>query len=796
MPIQECVDAIHQALGRPPTEQELDDIASAVQARLKAKMDLGLGKREAAQAVQRESLEEAKLAAAKASWRQHDNLLKKADLNARGNDPKAETSVLSGLSASDKRNAATSVELRHKVLRDDLLYKAQAAIDKAGLRRLATSRDPAFELRLAQELYRRDDPTLAADTGDVHAKTLARIYGDVLDGSRAMQNKQGAFIGQKEGYMGRQNWDMMKVRGKGDEAAYQKWKKTFGQNRSKDFEGLSPEQKESLLRSQWQAIKSGIYDNRGANTEQGAFSLANKISQERSINFDSPEAWVRANQLYGKGGIADAIYSQADAGARNAALMERFGSTPKKMFQEWHSDNIRAASARGDEATADKLRGSMNVSLFNQISGLYDTPGNHTLATIGANVRAMSQLLHLGQLMTQAIVHIPLNAMVLRRNGVPFLAGMAGQMRAIFPPTAAGREIASAAHAGLDGMFHGIIRRFHTEDGSLGQRMSAAVNLFYKANGFGPFMDNQKAGVGMALTHSLGQNAGKALEQLDARMQTSLRRYGIEAAEWDGVRATAQRAADGRMHLIPSDIEDKALADKFQNYVSGEIAEGANEPTAYARNIAAFGTQPGTWSGEISRTMMQFKSFAITMAQRQWGANMRGGMDVPGTMLLASMMTAFGFLSLELKGIVRNQYQGLPTDAEGAVKLGVESMTAGGAFGLFADAFLRDGIRSGGDFAKQLFGPVGEPIMDLAGVINNIRQGPQSQTGRSSRSQMALEGAHTMANDLMPNFWATQAAYNYIVPYSIANMIHPGVVQRHEKVMRANNQSWILPPGH
>lgn len=791
MAMADCIKAVSDAMGRPITDEEMEAIATEVQQRLKAKLDLGIAKGAAVRAVTKDVSDEAKLAAAKASWNRYNDIVKKAQLVDRGTDFKAETSVLDGLSASAARNANVSVTLRHHVLRDDLLYEMQAKIDKLGLTKLATSRDPAFELRLAIEMYRRDDPTLAAATGDKNAEALARIYGDALDGSRAMQNREGAFIGSREGYMGRQNWDMLKTRS----AGFDKWKEVFGKNRSKDFEGLSDEQVNSLLHSQWEAIRTGIFDNRAATVSGGAFDLAKKVSQERTINFDTPANWVEANRLYGKGGIADAVYAQADAGARNTALMEAFGSTPKRMFQEWHAENVRAATRAGDDGAITGIRQRQAAELFNQISGMYDMIGNHSLATIGANVRAMSQLLHLGTLMTQAIVHIPLNAMMLRRNGVPFLSGMANQLRSLPGMQSAARwEIASAAHAGLDGMFHGIIRRFHTDDDTLGQKMSGAINTFYKINGFGPFMDNQKAGAAIALTHSMGLNAGRAFDELRPNWQTSLTRYGVTAADWDVARASAQKAADGRMHVIPGEIADPKVRDKFQNYVTGEVAEGANEPTAFSRNIATFGTQGGTPIGEIARTMMQFKSFAITMAQRQWGAQMRGGMDIPGTMLLASMMTAFGFLSLELKGIVANRTQTMPTDAAGWIKIGTESMAAGGAFGLFADAFLRDGVRSGGDVAKQLLGPAMEPVADTIGAISNIIQGPASGHSRTGRMGEMTAGMKTIAGDLTPNFWATQAAYNYLTPYMIANMLHPGAIQRHEQAMRNANQQWIIPP--
>lgn len=797
MAAQPCVDAItkvyQDAYQRNPTEDEIDSIATSAQMRMKAKMDQGMSKAQAIRAATKEASEEAQFAANKAKWNRYNNLLIAAD-------PTRHT--LSGLMSmvspemrSSAENAGLTIGVIHDSLMKDLVYPMGRAIDKLGLRRISTSRDPAQQLRIVKEMYHLGDPEKFPSTGDENAEALAKIYADVFEKSRLMQNQRGAFIGKSETpYVGRQIWDMMKTRA----ASFEDWKKDFGQTtgplaRTKDFAGLAPPQIESLLQSQYEAIRSGTFDNRAATQSGGAFDIAKKISQQRTINFDTPEGYMNARTKYSDtGSIGEGVYAQAHAGAKNAAVMELFGSQPKAMAQRLQAAAAERARTSGDLALMDKIKNDRTFkNTFELATGLYDHPGSETLASYGANLRSLTQLKDLGQLFAggRALIHSGLAAIQVSRTDTSALVQTARMIRAIFPGSI-NQDLAAAVHAGHDGMYQGFVRQFH-EGGTGNGSLSNAVNMFYRLNGFGSYMDRIKYGVATGLTHSMGINAGKTLEQLSPMWQNDLLRYGIKSADWDTMRAAAAPAADGRMHVIPSSIEDPKVRLKAQNYVSGEVATAANEPTPWARNIANVGTQSGTWAGEIARVLTQFKSFPITIMQRQWGQQMRGGAmnNIPGILQLASASMAYGFLGLELSGVLKNQKQALPTDTAGWLELAARSATYGGMTGIIGDAFLNEGVKSGADWAKAALGPTVGTIADIAAAFN-----APAEFESKSPGQRALSAAHNIAGQLTPNFFATSMAYNYFYPYLIANFIHPGAIARHERVMQAHQQSWILPP--
>lgn len=797
MAMNECVDAISQALGREPTENELENIARAVQARYRARIDDGMAPREAARAVGAEVSDAMAVQKARAEWNAHNNILKQADLHARdiqGNQALAEKGLLSPTSTTANRGSGISITGLRRVFLEQLTKPAIAELKKAGILKLFAGNDRQFGLNLARELWRRDDPARGPASGDTRAVTAAKVMGKMLDTQRAMLNKEGAFVGKVDGYMGRQWHDMWKIRAD----TFDNWRgemlKRF--DTEHDYEGMEQDQIDASLRAEYKSHVSGLYDG-PSNYEGGTANVATRASQERTHTPRSADDWFLYNEKYGAGNVHDALWSQADRAARDTALMRTFGTNPEKGFNDWHDSNMRKAYARGDNTEGDDLKSNPNRGLFQEVSGLGRVPGNATLATIGANLRSFQQLLHLGSIMGSAIVHAPINALMLRHNGVPFLEGMANQMRSLLPPGKFRGEMAESLLAAHDGMMGHFVHQFWADD-MLGKgTMSNTVDAFHKwVSLFGPFMDNQKAGAGLGLARSLGYHADTAFEELNPRMQTSLRRYGIEQPEWDQVRQFAKTADDGKQYVVPSEITDPGLRDKVQTYITDQIMEGANEPTPWARNVAALGSSPGTFGGELVRTLAQFKSFAITMVERQWGREVRrNGVDVPGVFLMASMLTAFGFIGNQLRGLVSNQRQTMPQDGEGWMKMIGSAAGNGGALGLLGDAFLRDSGRTGGDMFKGLImGPGAAVPFDAASLLKNLYQGPQSETGRATRGTTALNDLHAIGNDVAPNIWMLRAAYSYLTPYMIANMIHPGAVQRHAQVMRKNNEAWILPP--
>lgn len=802
---RDCVETIRAAAGRDLTHDEVATIADEVSRRMEQKLQRGRDARTAAREVAKEMTTEQSLAAARAKWDTYNNILKLADLRARvtpGEEVKSEVSVLQGRSSGTGRNYANSVDANHHGLQKQLLGPMVAALDKAGVLKMLTGdvrnlwqRDKLFDRDVARELWRRKDTTAGTATGNARATAAAKILGDVMDTGRAMQNKQGAFIGELENYMGRQYHDMWKVRGDGTDTAYRAWRDAILPHLDTDkmFPDMEPEAAEKSLRRSWQNLASGVHDSASGERLggfQGMANLGKKVSQDRSIIFKSADDWTAYNEQYGKGGVMDAIVSGADGAARDTALMQAFGTNPEMMFNRWHTSMLDAAKDRNDFATVDALKGNPNKGLFDTVTGKAAIPVNLNLAYRAATIRNVMQLTSLGNVLLSASSHLAIAPAVLRHNGINFWSGMGGQFRAILGYSGATKEIAQSLGAGLDGMLGHVINRFRSEDGAPGA-MAQAVNVFHKLNGFSYFLDSQRTGMGLALSHNLATVADKEFGQLDPRLQNSLTRYGIEAAEWDHARSQPLQAADGRNYLMPGNIQDPAIGQKFGTMITDTIRDGLNDHTPWARRAATLGTQSGTWGGELVRSLLQFKGFALTMMERQMGRELtRAGKDWPGFLYLAAGMTMMGYAANTARDFLSNRSVREPADAAGWAEVVTNAMVRGGAFGLLADGMLMDHATAGGDVARGLIGPLPSKGLDMVAALNALRQGDKTK----GRGQIALREGQKIAGEWVPNTWFTNAVYNYAFPYMFQNMANPGAVQRADKLMRDRGQHFILPP--
>lgn len=796
-----CEVVISAAMGRPVTEDELERITEAVQQRIKQKMRDGASAREAAKVAAGEMTAEAALRKSLARRTAFENIVKFRDLEARevaGKEVQVSRSVLSGYAASGLRNMGNSIDALREVFKNNLFDPAVAALKKAGLMDALKNGDRDFNLRVAKEIRRLDDPTLEADTGDKHAKAAAKILGDMMEASRAMQNKAGGFIGKLDGYMGRQFHDMMKVRGDFSEAAFKVWRDAIspGLDLDKMYPDLDALKRNSALRDTWQALATGVHDT-STSEALGGFGGANlgtKVSQNRSIIFKDAQSWFDYNEKFGKGSVIDAAFHSAEGAARDSAIMTHLGTNPTAMWNKWQQSMMQKAYDRGDAKAGDALKNKeTNKHLFENVAGGGHVVANFTGATIGATVRQSMQLIHLGQILGSATSHTFINAELMRHNGGDFWSGLAQQIRAWVPYGAAQKEIATALQVASHHDVGLMTQRFRTEDGPAGM-MAKAVNQFHQWNGFGWYMDQQKAAIGMGLSNRLAYHAGKEFAALDPMMQTSLRRYGIEAPEWDIGRAVAAKEADGNHYVIPANIADAGVQTKFKTFITDTVREGMNEPTPWARQAATFNTKAGTWGGEFIRAFMQFKSFGLTMMERQAGRMIRdggrAGFDIPGSLYMIGGMTVAGYMGLTLRGIIANQTPRLPTDASGWAALVRDAAVAGGGLGLYGDVLVRGGERSAGDMIKGLAGPAPSTVADAIFGAKHVAEGAT----KADRKTIALQEGQKVLGDLTPNHPFIAAANSFLLGHMFREMVSPGATRRYNNLLREKGQGQVLRP--
>jgi hypothetical protein len=325
--------------------------------------------------------------------------------------------------------------------------------------------------------------------------------------------------------------------------------------------------------------------------------------------------------------------------------------------------------------------------------------------------------------------------------------------------------------------------------------------------------DSLKTGTGLMLSPNLGRNAEKEFAALPQRLQTTLRRFGIEGPEWDALRRVEMRAANGRDYMMPGDMQslpDEAIAHlaktdspaelprirddlqaKLASYIMDTTREGMTESTAAGRAITTAGT-PGTISGEALRLLFQFKQYPMTFLQRSLGRELRrDGVDVAGIAHLIVATTILGYLSMTAKELAKGRN---PRDIQKEpFKTVAGAMTQGGGLGIYGDFLFGEANRMGGGFVGSLAGPAAGTLEDVHKLITALRDGSDSKT----RGQIAAsEGLQLLKNNTpFINLFYTRAALDYFILHRLQEAANPGYLRRYEqKVKKENAQTFWLRP--
>lgn len=801
-----CVTAVQEAAGREIKEEELEAIFERVQGRRRRYIGEGMSEQEAIVQAGRDIGQEMRMRAAQDKNSMLRNLRirnTRLDELGRGTEAKdLERRVTGG--EGTKRDIANSTDAKVRGLTAQVLGPFVADLRRAGLLQVAKRSDKLMDRAIIRELWSITEGT--ASVGHRIARQVAEIIHKHQEIVRLLQNGEGAFIGKLEHYVARQSHDMDRIRA----AGYEAWRdailpkldaRTFD-----NLPDLTPEAIDDFMRSTYDALASGIHEKPGGRDVLGTgFSgpgnLAKRVSEERKLHFKDADAWADYNEQFGKGTLWSSVRSGLEHGARNTAVMRDWGTNPEAMFDAVRERAAIRAKDRNDFKQVDKLNGAFSRRVFDNVTGASQIPENASLASINSWVSSWNTMTKLGGVVLTSFPDLASNAALLRHNGMGLFESYSHQLWSLLPKDANRKLVANELGVMIDGVLGNIAARFTAADGARGVP-SRLVDLFHKMNGLEYWTESLKGGLGTALSHNLGRNAGKEFGALPARLQTTLRRYGVEAAEWDALRAGAAKAADGRVHILPGDVADGALRSRYQTYISDQVAEGMTEPDAYSRTLATWGTQAGTPGGVAARLLMQFKQYPITFMRRtlnrEWSRP--DGRDVPGMFHLIVATTVLGYVSLEAKAIARGRNP-RAEDARredsyaGYARLVFDALKQGGGMGFYGDFLFGQPSRQSGPVV-DFMGPTVGTLDDLGTEIQNLTRGVIGGDERALRD--ARSGAVRLVRDNAPfvNMFYTRAMADYYLWYSFQEWANPGYLSRYTDRVRREQGStfWFLRP--
>ncbi|WP_448207293.1 hypothetical protein [Azospirillum sp. sgz302134] len=560
----DCLDTIRKAAGKALSDDDIHQLLEDVQLRADrmSRERVDLSRAELLVAAAREAGDEARMAARIETRNAKMNLVKRVTRREFYNAAPTTGStpgIIMGLEAklvgvnTPFAGSRLSVAAQQHALRRDYAVGLTTELERAGL--YNALRNGTIDREIARELFAASMPDgRPGITGVQAAQQAAEIIRKYQQLAVHALNKEGAWIGQYDGYISRTVHDSDRILA----AQFEGWRDTvLPLLDERTFEGVAD--REGFLRGVWHALATGVHltPEGGQGLKDPAFkgpaNIAKKASQGRVLHWKDADAWMDYQAKFGEPNLIHAVLRSLDNAARNAALMREFGTNPRAEFEadlralaEQHRDTAPEVVVQLQQA-----RGWLS-NRFDELDGRASMPVHRLGAQVGAAVRTWESMSKLGGVTLSAVTDVPLKASELRYQGIGLLEGYADGLTALVRGRGKGEEgeIIDLLRAGAEGMTGNLASRFEAGDTVPGT-LSKLANTFFRWSGISYWTDAQRAGAEFVMSRHLGRQVDQAWDGLQEQTRRILSMFDIKPEDWEMIRTAELRQVDGRPFVTP-----------------------------------------------------------------------------------------------------------------------------------------------------------------------------------------------------------------------------------------------------
>jgi len=808
----ECLTAIEAAAGRKLSDDEMDGLLTALnkqQAYLQAQ-GVALDTADAAMRAADNVAQSLQTAAIIEKRNAAMNLVKRTESvawvqrNFGNNLAEGLEALLVGVNRAKEGARSGAAQLQAKLQKS---YAAGFAADleRSGHGKLFATGAMDREVSRALWAFGKENEADLLRGLPKEAIEIGRVVHKWQEVTRTDANKAGAWVGKLDGYITRQAHESDKIR----RAGFEVWKaealKRF------DLERMLTESEASssdaMLKGIWTDLASGNHqratDADLAAAFKGPSNIAKKVSQSRTIHFKDADAWFDYNAAFGTGNLRESIIKGLEHSGQSTGLMLKMGTNPQAMFDAIRGDLVEAAKLAGNVDAVAEL-GQKQGRLANMmaaVDGSMSIPGNQMWARIAANVRGFETLAKLGGMLLSQLNDVVVYGAGTRYQGRGFFSGISESIGGL------GRGMSDPVRRELAASLGVVLENLPGELGRVGEfsepgAMNGLIRTFMKLNGSQWWTDRMRTSASFGMSHHMALQAGKGWSALDGEYKRVFSLYGIGEKEWDAIRASSSKHVDGRSYIVPENVGDKAAADKLMTYFTDQTSFLALEPDARTRAVILQGTNPGTWTGEMARFLMQFKSFTGAYMQKVIGRELygrgyegdsivgalrNGNGEMQGMAQLIVMTTIAGYGSMALKDLSKGRTPRDPTESPAmAAKVLAAALVQGGGAGIYGDFLFGEASRTGSGTIESLAGPT----LSTAGrIVDLYHKATRGDDVAASTFREVLN------NTPFANLFYTRVALDYLVFYRMQEAMNPGYLRRMERRIKDdNNQTFLLKP--
>ena len=580
--------------------------------------------------------------------------------------------------------------------------------------------------------------------------------------------------------------------------------------------------KEQLLESLWGVFATGARkDSSGSRVGGGNF--AEKAESGRMIEFISPDAAYEYAQMFGGGSVANSVKGQLEDHAHTIATLRIAGPDAKANLDNARSRAASELRRKAEEARKNGKDGTkfekraadlQKDEFFNKAWSLYSgdllAPENMDTEAWTNRLLAWQRMAKLGGATISSVTDVMSLVAQSSHAGINPLTAILQPFHLALDGLSGGEKIDFLRRTGigLESILGTTAKKLdgdYTKPGGLTERLQ---NGFFRVTGLSAWTDHMKASYVSGLSSDYAARFGSSFDKLPEKMRREFSRYGINAAEWDVIRAHAKHDVNGWRVLAPDKIKgatdaeivamlggkatDRQIAEArlgLENKLNQLFQDGADKAvlTADLRTQASMASMHygarGTLGGALSRSALQFKSFPVAFFQKliqgryyDAGGGWKGAASV-GKIFTA--MSAMGLVVYLAKGYI-TQGREIPSlddinnmEGKERMKLLMAGVAQGGGLGILTDYLFNTGYVEGRSQAASLVGPAGDSI--FKGIENLYKTAINGE-------EMGDDWIRYIRGN-MPgaNIWWAKPMLDHYIWNSFMEAANPGSLQRMEE---------------
>lgn len=656
------------------------------------------------------------------------------------------------------------------------------------------------------------------NTGDATAKKISDKMGEVFEGMRQRFNRSGGDIGKLDDWGLPQTHDLAKIVKAGKQAWVQKAEQLIDTSKYVHEDGSYYSQQEirDLLEYSFDTLSSN-----GANkTEigrQATGGISSKVtsrhSESRVLHFKDADAWLEYQADFGGMPFVDLVEAHVNGLSKDIALVENLGSNPKNAMRILMDAAEQKDWQKGIDANTTGKTRKRAQTMFDEFMGA-NTPESEVLANLGLAYRSMNVASMLGGTTLSSITDQAMIAKTASIHNIAYRKTFGELISQLNPKNKEDRELAHSLGLATEEMLGSIAR--WSDDGltsvsgksqKLARVSSGIASQVMRVSGLNALTAASKVGFTKMLMEKYGRlSRSKAWSELDELDRELMQKTGLSERAWEVMRLADpvidrkgnQLMSARSIYQIPDEkllafgdpqkVRDE-IASSFQAHLLDEQGMAVVEAGLRERTFMSAGQKKGTVTGEIYKSMLQFKSFPAAFLMRHGSRAMSQPTKISKVSYGASifaMTTLLGALVVQLKELANGNDPQTMWDSEDPQKTMnflTRSAVQGGGLSILGDILVAGTDTSGRSASDFMVGPFGSDAKAVLGLtVGNFTQYYEGKDTNAANEAFKLLKGKVPAQ----NLWYTKAAANRMVFDELQDVVAPGY--REKLLQKAERQ--------